>query len=216
MARTRGNAITNGTSGKFGNVVFTADGKMRSRPDTSNRVWSPLQRAHLERVERAKEYARMAISDPELNDFYAQKAARKHGLGAWHMAISHFMHDPVIYSANFMDFHGSPGDLIRVEAIDRFEVAEVMMSFISPEGIILEEVIGTRPGHRSCWVCEINSDIELVPGLQFFFRARNLPGNTGSATLMWPFDLSVPVLFSPAGNQGSRRKREKSQLRTRR
>jgi hypothetical protein len=216
MAHTRNNVITRGSSGKMGEAVFTIDGKMRSRPDTSNRAWSELQKNHLDRFEKAKEYARVAISEPELNDFYAAKAASKHGLGAWHLAIKDFYHPPEILKAEFREFQGKSGNEVYIEAYDIYKVTGIMVSFNSPEGIILEE--GSAYEYRCdiIWRYWLKSDIELVPGLSVTIGAKDVPGNITRVILTWPFDCSKTIHFGSAGQAGTAKKRQKSQLRIRR
>lgn len=74
MARSRENMITGTYSGVVGPVVLTKDGNMRKRPDFSGRKLSPKQMDHLSRMEEAKRYGRMAVSDPEMNSWYASLA----------------------------------------------------------------------------------------------------------------------------------------------
>jgi hypothetical protein len=213
MANNRNNVITHGSSGKMGNAVFTLDGKMRSKPDISKRVWSPSQKEHLGLFERAKEYARMAISDPELNDYYAAKAKRKHGLGAWHLAIKDFCSPPRILAAEFRRFTGKSGDELYITANDDFEIAGVSVAVFSQEGILLEEGNASECEFRINWLYRLKSDINLVRGLNVTISAKDLPGNMASATLIWPFECDREILISDESLPGSAKKKLKSQLR---
>ncbi|MCX6306486.1 MAG: hypothetical protein NT040_16100 [Bacteroidetes bacterium] len=214
MARTKNNCITYGTSGKLGNLLFTSDGNMRSKPNTSNRVWSPLQIVQQNRFASAKEYARMAISDPELNAFYAAKARRKHGLGAWHLAISDYCHPPKISSAYFQNFKGKPGDEVRIMAFDDFQLTEVRVSFAHATGIF-EEGSAQLINFGTDWLYRMKSSVVCSPGLTVTIQARGLPGNVTAVTLEWPFDCRNEILFSPDPGRGAGKRREKSQLRER-
>jgi hypothetical protein len=215
MANNRNNVITHGSSGKMGNAVFTADGKMRSKPDISKRVWSPSQKEHLSLFEKAKEYARMAISDPELNDFYAAKAKRKHGLGAWHLAIKDFCNPPEILAAEFRGFTGKSGDELYITAIDDFEIAGVSVAFFSSGGIILQEGTADICEFSIKWMYTLKSDIQLVQGLSITISAKDLPGNITSVELAWPFECGKEIRFTPASPPASSKIRQKSQLRIR-
>lgn len=214
MARTRNNCVTTHTSGKLGHTVFTIDGTMRSRPDVNKRVWSPLQKEHLTRIEEAKEYARMAISDPALNEFYAERAARKHGLGAWHLAIRDYYYPPVIHSVNFHDFKGRRRDTVRIYALDNFKVAAAKMKFTSPEGIIPDEGNGFEEELHGDWIYILKSDIELAAGLRVAIQVWDLPGNQTTEELMWPFKCDTEIFFEKESPPSSK-KRTKSQLRIR-
>ncbi len=213
MARTKNNCITYGSSGKMGHVVFTVDGRMRPKPDISRRVWTQPQKLHLERVEESKRYGRWAICDPELNEFYARKAADKHGLGAWHMAISDYFHPPEIMSADFRNVNRTKGRNIIICATDNFEVKKVMVSFISPASEILENGHADRESGHFAWNYRLKSDIGFVPGLSVFIRAMDVAGNITMVTLTWPFDCQNLVNFALPNVLQSGKKRLKSQLR---
>ena len=215
MASTRNNCITRNSSGKIGNMVLTHDGYMRSRPDHSKRVLSTLQQAHCNRFEEALAYARMAISDPVLNEFYAQKATRKHGLGAWHLAINDYCNPPEVFSAEFRKFNGTSGNEIYIAAYDKYKVTGIMVSFTSPGGMIIEE--GTADQHKFeyRWVYTLKSDIELVSGLSVAISAKDLPGNITRVSLVWPFECDKEISFPFTHMPGVGKNRQKSQLRIR-
>jgi hypothetical protein len=216
MARTKNNCITNGTSGKIGTMVLTVDGNMRSRPDVSGRVWSPLQKLHLERLEESKRYGRWAISDPEMNEFYARKAAKKHGLGAWHLAISDYYYPPVIVSADFRNVMIETERRIHICTSDNMEVVKVIISFISPATGLLEnhhaEMESERPFR---WCCHLHHTTEFFPGLVVLIRAMDHAGNITSTRLTWPFNCEDVIKFGQCGVQEPKTKHLKSQLRIR-
>ena len=212
MSRTRNNVITRYTSGSMGDAVFTSDGNMRSKPDISQRVWSTSQKSHLTRFQEAKNFARMAISDPELNAYYARLAASKHGLGAWHMAIRDYYYPPSILSADFRNFTGKSGNSISICPDDEFKVMEVGISFLSPQGTMLEE------GHQiindliEYWHYNLKTDLELVSGLTITIYVTDGPGNITQESLTWPFDCRTEILFTPKVTKRSGKKHQKSQL----
>jgi plastocyanin len=170
-----------------------------------------LQKEHLNRIEEAKEYARRAISDPVLNDFYAAKAARKKGIGAWHMAIKDFYYPPKILDADFRDFTGRCGDTVRFTAHDKFKVVSTRVIFATAAGIVLEEGDGDESYVFRTYV--LKKDIELMPGDTVTFHATDLPGNLASVELTWPFNCREVIKFE--NKVQGRTKRTKSQLRIR-
>ena len=214
MAHTRANPITKHYSGIFDKAVMTSDGTLRSRPDVSNRVWSPKQRAHLERVERAKEFGRMAISDPVLNEYYARKAEGIKGLGAWHLAVSDFYNMPVIQSVDFSDFTNLPEiRQIRV-SVNKWDMKEMRISIVSRAGELLEEGIAGWSVSTGQWHFRLKSD-KPVPGLTFIITGTDIPGNVTSVTLAYPCDSAKVIEFGPTTDRLPREKRKKSQLRVR-
>ena len=215
MARTRTNALTKYYSGIFNNAVMTSDGTLRSRPDVSGRVWSPKQRAHLERVERAKEFGRMAISDPVLNEYYACKAERIKGLGAWHMAVSDFYKMPVIESVEFSDFPELFGSRQIRCSVNKWDMKEVRISIVSLAGEPMEEGVAEWSLSTGCWHYSLKSDDKPVPGLTFIITGIDIPGNVTSVTLVYPLDCMRVMEFGATKNAPSRGTRKKSQLRVR-
>jgi hypothetical protein len=188
---------------------------MRSRPETSKRGWSIAQKEHLSRFEKAKEYARKAISDPVLNEIYAKKAARKHGLGAWHLAISDYCHPAEINSVNFSDCRGKTGDEIIITVFDKYEVTGMKIVITSPVGMLLEEGAAKRPLFDFRWKYTLKSEIELVPDLKITISVTDLPGNITSENLVFPFEYNKEMLFPGTHIPGASVKRRKSQLRIR-
>jgi len=215
MARTRTNAITAGYSGIFDNAVMTIDRKLRSKPDVSKRVWSPKQKAHLERVERAKEFGRMAISDPVLNEHYARIAENKHGLGAWHIAISDCYNLPVIQMADFRNILSLHGSRQISCSVNKSDLKEVKIYLFSPMGELLEEGTANQLYSADDWHCELIAHIEPVHGLTVTLRAMDIPGNVASVTVVYPFDCLKPIQFGTDPIVASKCKRKKSQLRIR-
>jgi len=215
MARTRTNAITKDYSGIFDNALMTSDGTLRSRPDVSKRVWSPKQKAHLERVERAKEFGRMAISDPVLNEHYARMAENKHGLGAWHVAISDCYKLPVIETVDLRDFM-KLHEIRQIScSVNKTDLKEVRIYLFSPVGELLEEGPAKQLFSSGDWHYELIKHIEPVHGLTVTIRAEDIPGNMTNVTVVYPFDCLKPLQFGTDPIVASKGKRKKSQLRTR-
>lgn len=199
--------------GKKGRVLVAPVIPKGSGPNVSQRTWSPLQKEHLTRIEEAKDYARRAISDPVLNEYYAEKALRKKGIGAWHLAIKDYYHPPEILDAYFMAFTGKSGDIVQFTALDNLKVAATRVIFTSADGIVLDEGEGTGGVDNVFCKYVLKVDIELVPGLTVTIQATDLPGNMTSVELTWPFQCGSVIEFKR--NYKGRKKRVKSQLRTR-
>ncbi|MFZ4521829.1 MAG: hypothetical protein ACOYNC_08995 [Bacteroidales bacterium] len=214
MSVFKSNRFTVSQSRKPGKVIVTTlpptDTVRSSKPKT----WSPAQKEHLNRVEAAKEFARMAISDPELNAYYAEKARRLNGIGAWHIAISDYYYPPWIHRADFHDFSGKMGSMVTIEAYDNYEVKGVNMKIASAAGVILSEIEATPGPYKIGWVCKLDADIDLFPGSVITLGARDIPGNITRVELTWPFDSNRDIYFESKLKKGSRRG-EKSQLRIR-
>ncbi len=171
-----------------------------------------MQQEHGNRFLEAISFARMAIRDPELNAFYAKKAEKKDGLGAWHMAIRDYMNPPRIYWASFINFKGKRNDEIIVDAYDLFRVEEVAVSFMLPDGCPAGE-LQVEHEEWTDWKFRLVSDITCTPGMTVTIRATDLPGNSVTEILTWPFDTRERIEFMPVEGLLSKGKRKKSQLR---
>lgn len=67
--------------GKMGKIVYrlSHNGEVSAypAPDMTNVVWSAAQKAQRQRFARASAYAKLAIRDPEIRQFYVEMARQK-------------------------------------------------------------------------------------------------------------------------------------------
>jgi hypothetical protein len=67
--------------GKMGKIVYrlSHNGEVSAypAPDMTRVVWSPAQKAQRQRLARATAYAKLAIQDPEIRQFYVEMAKQK-------------------------------------------------------------------------------------------------------------------------------------------
>ena len=75
------NPIFEWISGKMGNLVFRLahNGKVSAypAPDMSGIEWSPAQKTQRQNFAKASAYAKLAIQDPEIRQYYVEMAKRK-------------------------------------------------------------------------------------------------------------------------------------------
>ena len=68
-------------SGKMGDIVYrlSHNGEVSAypTPDMTGVVWSPAQKAQRQRFGECVAYAKLAIRDPEIRQFYVQMAKRR-------------------------------------------------------------------------------------------------------------------------------------------
>jgi len=205
--------ITNKYSGVVGPAVMTINGHMRKRPDFSERNLTPEQLKHLSRFEDAKQYGRIAVSDPEMNAWYASLAAGREGMGAWQVAIMDYFRRPGIVAVSFGGFGGKPGDAIAVEVWDVFMVKSVSFCFTGGGIGLIEKGRAVYDSTNMVWMCRPECGIELRPGLKFMVQALDMPGNVVQMEFEYPF---VSLEKASAGQEApgpSKKKYEKSRLR---
>jgi hypothetical protein len=131
MAKVRRSSIAYGFSGKFGrDLVFRRlrDGQTvaQTPPDFSERVLSPEQKLHHERIKAAAAYAKTASRS---NPIYARLAAGT-VKNAYNLALQDWFHAPAIHCVE------RQGMTIRVQASDDICVAGVTIIILDEEGEI--------------------------------------------------------------------------------
>jgi hypothetical protein len=177
MAKQSRNIVTQGTSGKLGNLVFRqVDGEtVISVAPRKRKVTTEPQKEQMSKFQRATLYAKMVLADPETAAEYG-KAAKK-GLNAYNVAVADFFHAPDIHNIDVSGYHGQPGDSIVILAHDDFKVKEVSVSITKADGTLVEEGYATPDPTGYKWTytaSETNNDmddnrIEVV--------ASDMPGN---------------------------------------
>jgi hypothetical protein len=194
MAKNLNNVLLQGMTGKIGDLVFTRDGRVRSRPDVSKRKWSPCQCAHLSRVQEGKVWARHALSDPALRPWYASLASKKPGLGAWHIAISDYYNRPEIVRLTLHDNRPAHPVLVKILATDKFMVREVRVTVSGPGGKVVEVAAASHETPFDEWTCPLKSDLFRKPGLILTVEATDTPGNRVFSSFGGPFCPGEPLV----------------------
>ena len=102
--------------GRMGKIVYrlSHNGEVSAypAPDMSNVVWSKAQKAQRQRFKRAVAYAKLAIQDPEIRQFYVELAKkRKKNKGRpFDMAISDYHDGNDLLWKKFMGDQEKPDD----------------------------------------------------------------------------------------------------------
>jgi hypothetical protein len=135
------NSVMRGASGALGDeLVFRqrAGRTVISLP-AARRADNPTeeQLAYRERFRQSIIYARTAIADPGRKAIY--QAIAEQGASAFNMAFRDRFKAPVITGIDIGNYSGSPGDLIRVGAVDDFRVETVRVTILNAAGTVMEE-----------------------------------------------------------------------------
>ena len=181
MAQTKENVLTKHYSGIVDQVVFQADGVIRSRPDVSNRKWSKKQKQHLTLFDSAKGWGRKACSDPELSALYRpalEKVRRKNKyLGIYQLAIMDFLNPPEIKSIAIEKRSATAGTVIRVNVFDKVLITEVQVCLVSSKGKTLEAGDSEPVYPNLLYSYSVADPSRLSPGTIIRVRVGDLPGN---------------------------------------
>ena len=181
MAKIKHNVILDGISGKVGDsLVFRqVAGKtiLAKAPDMSRRKVSPAQKAHLNKFELAKEYARKLKDRPELKAAYQTRASGNKA--AYHVAIGDFMNSPKIERIDVHSYHGRAGDTIRIRATDDFQVTRVQLTVLAPDGTLVEEGDAVLQANGVDWIYAATIRFAPIKGCRIKASAMDRPGNVG-------------------------------------
>jgi hypothetical protein len=151
---------------------------IQSPPRVSGKA-SEAQRAQRRKFQRAVLYAGAAVSDPETAPVYAAKSGNGHTPRI--VAIADYLHAPDIERIDVSGYHGQPGDVIRIEAIDDVAVREVKVVITGADGAPVEEgyAVAEATGYEWTYTATVVND--SLAGDRIEVYASDLPGNLTKA-----------------------------------
>lgn len=156
-----------------------------SRKPAKRAGLSESQQKQVSRFKEATAYAKAAIADEEICKWYSERAEESdRNLSAYNVAVSDFLHCPVIGDIDLRRYSGKLGDEIRIIATDDFKVAGVMVEVLRDDGSLLEVgMAGYTPGNPEEWVYYAQSGIACLAGYKVNVRVTDLPGNVAEKTV---------------------------------
>ena len=142
---------------------------------------APLSESQKKQTSRFKDavvYAKAALADEEIRSLYAGRAAESdRPLSAFNVAVSDYMHLPVIKKVDLKDYMGGLGDYIMIVLAEDFSVVGVMVEIFRDDGSLLEVGMAERLEHLGEWVYYAQSMVASVAGYRVNVRVTDLPGN---------------------------------------
>ncbi|GAO45602.1 hypothetical protein [Flavihumibacter petaseus] len=128
----------------------------------------------------AQQYARVAISDPDLKAEYQQHLPS--GKAAYNAALKDYLTAPEVQEVDTAAYEGIAGNPIVVLAVDDFRVVEVSISIHTASGLLVEEGFAQlSPVFRRRWTYTTLHDNPQLAGSVVKVTAKDLPGNPGTA-----------------------------------
>ena len=157
------NATVDGYRGSIGKLVFK---KYKGRTIVSTKPVitkepSPEQLAQRQLFKEAVAFAKFAMADPALREFYEPIALQRE-ISVYALAIGDFLKEPSIKPLDLSLYKGQIGDPILIRTIDDIGVAEVEVTLNATDGTEIEKgkavETGTRTGH---WVYTATAPVAL-------------------------------------------------------
>ncbi|HEY5744735.1 MAG TPA: hypothetical protein VIU12_01555 [Chryseolinea sp.] len=184
MARVKKNLLTKGLSGMIGGTLvfrnFGDETIVSASPVHDDNTPTLKQAAQRERFSQAVAYAITQMAIPDAKAQYALMAKRKSMPSAYSVAVADFFNAPIVKSVNLSAYTGAIGDTIRLVVIDDFDVLEVSLDIINPDGSILETGKATRTPDMGTWTYIATAQNVAVKGGKVVIRAVDRPGNITS------------------------------------
>jgi hypothetical protein len=134
-----------------------------------------------EQFRAASAYAKRMLADPEQGPRYALAAAAK-GMKPRPFAIADFFNEPVVQTIDVSGYHGTLGDLIKVQAFDDFEVTGVHIAVLDGENAVIFQ--GAAVLTNGLWQLAATVGIAIGETVTITATATDRPGHTGALSLV--------------------------------
>ncbi|MCX6268064.1 MAG: hypothetical protein NTW16_11995 [Bacteroidetes bacterium] len=166
--------VKQGSKGK--NVVRMATVKTK-------RTLSEKQEASRDRLVRAGKYARKAMEDPALREFYISRSVN--GKTAYREASNDFLRLPVIREIDISTYRGNPGDMICIDATDMIALTKVSLQINAADGTGVESGSCVEELPTGMYIYTTTTAVADISGLTVTVTVSDIPGNkvTKSITL---------------------------------
>ena len=175
MAKVRNNIVMKGLSGSLGDqLVFKQDKAGRTivsvKPSFDpNHTFTDAQKQVQENFRDATTYAKSAKTQEE----YVDKA-NKTAHSAYNVAVADWFHAPEIKEIDVTAWHGTAGEIIRVQAVDDVKVTQVMVVITDGAGTVLEQG-AAEPAEGAWW--NYTATVTDPSASRIVVTARDLPGH---------------------------------------
>lgn len=184
MAESKNNVVTHGLSGKVGDLlVFSQrNGKtvVSKAPKDRTGELSDKQKAHKLKFQKAVLYAKAALADPVKNQMYEAQSDSSKGITTYNVAVADLLNAPDIEKIDLSNYNGNPGDLIKITAIDDFQVISVTVKIENADGTLVEE--GNAVDNGAEWIYTATASNPDLAGDKITVQATDNPANMTELT----------------------------------
>jgi hypothetical protein len=190
MAIANDNILTRYQRGRIGNIIFRRWGENTVAsvvPDYSKIKWSVAQKDNRNRFRDAMVYARKALSDPKVYDYYKKK--RRGMQTVWNVAVADYMKRPQIKKIDVYRYRGLRGNIIRVRAMDNYFIAGVVVRIVNAQGVEIESGMAVSMPGRGEWIYKALEENQEWKGGRVVVNVTDVPRNMVRAEVR----LSGPI-----------------------
>ncbi len=181
MAFIHPNPATGELSGSLGDLVFAKQksGKIivRKRP-VRKAAKRKGEIANQQGFTSAVAYAKKVwAEDPDLRARYNAAAAIQ-GRQGFHLAKADYLKPPEVREIDLAEYTGAPGEIIRINAVDNFEVKSVQVKIRHLDASAIEHGQAERENDR--WVYEARSTVPAGKTVVIDVTATDYAGQTST------------------------------------
>lgn len=175
MAKVRNNIIIQGLSGSLGDQLVIKQDKagrtIVAVPPSANpnRVFSEAQLERQEKFRDASVYAKGAKDVEE----YVDKAKGTPQTPS-NVAMADWFHAPEVKEIDVTAWHGTAGEIIRIQAVDDVKVTQVNVVITDGTGTVLEQG-AAEPAEGAWW--NYTATVTDPNASRIVVTARDLPGH---------------------------------------
>ena len=185
MSNSSTNLITAGYKGKIGNqmVIKRRNGKtvLASRPNRFEHPVSTAQQAVKDKFRAAAKYARSILQNPEY--FLAYAAMAGPGRSAYSVAVTDYLHNPVIESIDLTMYKGTTGDPVKILASDFLIVVSVHVTIKDANGNEVENGEAQKNAENNSLSYAATATVSPYLGVTVTVQAYDLPGHYTEMTV---------------------------------
>ena len=188
MVKIKKNIVTKGWSGKLGDdIVFRRKGNktyVALSPTKSTKEPSEKQKAQTQKFKLATLFAKTQNDDPVKKARYEAFATEYQS--AFNLAIADFLKAPEVKDVDVGNYSGTIGDLIKVVAIDNFEVTEVKVQIFDNGNNLIESGLAVVNSLGTQWEYTCSIANANPSGCKILATAKDYPGNITELEIVIP------------------------------
>jgi len=154
---------------------------LSEKPDVVHQPNTPAQLAVRDDFRQAAGYAKGAMQDTQAHAAYAARAKELRS-NPFAVAVSDWMHAPVVTAIDLSQYNKHIGDTISIAAQDDFAVAGVLVAITDGTNAPVESGAAAFDAVSGSWKYTTTVDASAKQGLTVTATASDRPGNTGELT----------------------------------
>jgi len=157
---------------------------VKNRPPKKVGKPSEKQETAQEKFQDAAQYARQQVAVPESKALYTTGLTTKKRT-PYIVAMTDYLSAPKVRSIDPINYRGTVGDAIVVNAKDDFMVTKVKITITSAAGVLVEEGdAGPDTTKSNQWAYKATAANPTLTGTTIKAVAYDRPGNTGTAQVV--------------------------------